>query len=279
VSARPIDPDRGLQRVALERFGPAGHAPGHDLVIEEQAIALSYNGFTHAVMMATPTDLEDYARGFSLTEGIVERGDSWRLLAVERHALGVVLEMGIAPARFDVLRERRRSLVGSSACGLCGSESLAQVARPVRQVARECHTDVATIAAAMAALVEHQQMNRASGGVHAAGYFADGQILVREDVGRHNALDKLVGALQSSEPMADGVLVLTSRASYELLHKAAMVDLAIVATVSAPTTAAIALAEAAGITLLGFARGMQMNVYTHARRVAAAGATGADARA
>ncbi len=260
---------RGLQRVALERIDAGARQPGHDLVVEEQAIALSYNGDTYAVMMATPTDLEDYARGFSLTEGIVGRSDCWRLLAIERHRLGMVLEMGISQERFDATRARRRSVAGNSACGLCGSESLAQIARPARRVTHECRIDVQTITQAMSALVAHQQMNHASGGVHAAGYFADGTILVREDVGRHNALDKLVGAMVAAGPTTHGVLVLTSRASYELLHKAATAELAIVATVSAPTTAAIELADAVGITLVCFARGMLMNIYTHGQRLVA----------
>ncbi len=272
MSVDPAAVDAGLQPVALARLGPQGPVHDHDLVVEEQAVALSYNGSTHAVMMVTPTDLEDYARGFSLTEGIVERGDPWRLLAVERHPAGWVVEMGIPSARFDALAARRRQFSGSSACGVCGSESLQAVLRPASPVTREARTDAGTIARAMAALAGHQPLNRASGGVHAAGYFAGGAIVVREDVGRHNALDKLVGALDSGDRAPDGVLVLSSRASYELVHKAATAGLAVLATVSAPTTAAIALAESAGITLVGFVRGQTMNVYAHAWRVAEAAA-------
>lgn len=269
MSTRP-----GLHHVGLTRIDGDAHAPGADWVVDEVPVALAYNGSTHAVMMATPTDLEDYARGYSLTEGIVAAGDPWRLLAIERHAHGVVLEMAIAPERAEAIDGRRRRLVGSSACGVCGSATLAEVARPVATVGRSVRTSTAGIAQALSALAERQSLNHASGGVHAAGCCVAGALLVREDVGRHNALDKLVGALALREARPDGVLVLTSRASHELLHKAAVAGFEIVATVSAPTTAAIALAEAAGITLVGFVRGARMNVYTHGHRLEETGATG-----
>jgi len=237
-----------------------------DQVIEETPIAMLYNGISHAVMMATPTDLEDFALGFSLSEGIVEDIGQFSFIESVKSDLGLSLEMAIPQSRFDLLRERLRSIAGASACGLCGIESLQAAIRQVSPVDSRQQISVAAITRGVEALSERQPLNRKSGGVHAAGFVHAEGILVREDVGRHNALDKLIGA-NAKQKTGDGFLVLSSRASYELVHKAAMANIGIVVAISAPTAMAIKLAESSGITLVCFARGEQMNVYTHSERV------------
>lgn len=237
-----------------------------DRVIHELPIAMLYNGVSHAVMMATPSDLEDYALGFSLSEGIVENAGQFSFIEVVHSDLGLSLEMGIPQARFDLLRERQRHLGATSGCGLCGVESLQAAIRVAPTVTSNERISVTAINDAIRVLSERQPLNNESGGVHAAGYVHAEGILVREDVGRHNAMDKLIGAL-ARRNLGEGFLVLSSRASYELVHKAAMANIAIVVAISAPTSMAIKLAESSGITLIGFARGEQMNVYTHEFRI------------
>ncbi len=235
-------------------------------VADETPVALLYNGDPFAVMMATPMDLEDFALGFALTEGIVASADEFRLVDVIRNERGISLHGAIPQARFDALGERRRNLEGRSGCGLCGVESLEAAIRPIRVVSGRCHVSVAQIRAGLEQLAQHQTLNAASGGVHAAGYVHADGIVVREDVGRHNALDKLVGALASA-PLPDGFLVMTSRASYEIVHKSAMANIVMVVAISAPTALAIELAVKAHITLVAFARGETMNVYSAIERV------------
>ena len=237
-----------------------------DQVIEEMPIAMLYNGVSHAVMMATPSDLEDFALGFSLGEGIVENPGQFSFVEAVKSELGLSLEMTIPQSQFDLLAERQRHQGASSGCGMCGIESLQAAMRPAPMVTSNLKIRVDEISVGIHALSERQPLNRQSGGVHAAGYVHAGGILVREDVGRHNALDKLIGGL-SKENSGDGFLVLSSRASYELVHKAAMANIAMVVAISAPTSIAIELADACGITLICFARGKQMNVYTHAERL------------
>ena len=256
-----------VREVAALRIDRGERQSFSDAVIEEAPIALLYNGVSHAVMMATPADLEDYALGFSLAEGVVEEPDELRFVEAIDTGMGVMVELLIPQARFDLLHERRRALVGGSGCGLCGVESLQAAMRPAPAVPWGFRTSTEAIVQGVRALAEAQVLNRRSGGVHAAGYVHAGGILVREDVGRHNALDKLVGALRRSDVGA-GFLVLSSRASYELVHKAACAGIGIVVAISAPSTLAIELAQSSGITLVAFARGEQMNVYTHADRIA-----------
>lgn len=237
-----------------------------DQVITETPIAMLYNGVSHAVMMATPSDLEDFALGFSLSEGIVDSPEHYRFVEVLQSELGLSLEMAIPQIQFDLLAQRQRHSGVASSCGLCGVESLQAAIRPAPQVDSGMRISIASISDSIAALSERQCLNQQSGGVHAAGFVHADGILVREDVGRHNALDKVIGAL-ANQKMGDGFLVLSSRASYELIHKAAMADIAVVVAISAPTSMAISLAESCGITLICFARGEQMNVYTHAERL------------
>lgn len=237
-----------------------------DQVIEELPIAMLYNGVSYAVMMATPTDLEDFALGFSLSEGIVENIEQFSFIEALKNDLGVSIEMVIPQAQFDLLAERRRNTAGASGCGLCGVESIQAAMRPAPKVNSHQRISIDAITQGVQALSEQQPLNQKSGGVHAAGFVHADGILAREDVGRHNALDKLIGAL-AKQNLGNGFLVLSSRASYELVHKAATANIGIVVAISAPTSMAIQLAESCGITLICFARGEQMNVYTHAARL------------
>jgi formate dehydrogenase accessory protein FdhD len=256
----------GLKPVAGLRLEGGLRRTFADQVVEETPVALLYNGRPHAVMMATPSDLEDFALGFALTEGVVERAEEFKLVDCLRTDRGISLQAAIPQHRFDALDGRSRNLTGRSGCGLCGVESLDAAIRPVRRVDDDSQVSIAAISDGLRRLADAQPLNRISGGVHAAGFVHAKGILVREDVGRHNALDKLVGALASTH-LGSGFLVITSRASYEIVHKAATAGIAVVVAISAPTDLAIRLADEAGMTLAAFARGTTMTVYTHAERV------------
>ena len=250
---------------ALRVRAGARHA-AHDEAVVECPVALLYNGQSHAVMMATPHDLGDYALGFALSEGIVATPAEFALVDTVVHDGGIALHAAIPQARFDALQSRRRSLEGRSGCGLCGVESLDAALRPVPPVAPARPVDAAAIHAAVRALAGLQPLNARSGGVHAAAFVHDGGLLVREDVGRHNALDKLIGAMAGPGSALDphaGFAVMTSRASYELVHKAATAGIAMLVAISAPTDLAVRTAQAAGLTLVGFARDDGFNVYAH----------------
>ncbi|MBB3008641.1 formate dehydrogenase accessory sulfurtransferase FdhD [Cupriavidus alkaliphilus] len=241
-----------------------------DEVAEEVPVALVYNGISHAVMLATPADLEDFALGFSLSEGIVARASDVYDIEIETREHGISVQLEIASEAFMRLKNRRRSLAGRTGCGLCGTESLEQVMRapaPVHSTA-SFHTDV--IQAAFVQLQLRQALQRHTGATHAAAWLrADGHVsLVREDVGRHNALDKLAGALaRGGEDIAGGAVLVTSRASYEMVLKAAAIGAGVLAAVSAPTALAVRLADQAGITLAGFVRAGAHVVYAHPQRL------------
>ena len=267
VAAKPKFDDRqGLKPAVAMRLDGQRRETFADRVVEETPVALLYNGRSYAVMMATPADLEDFALGFALTEGVVERANEFRLVDCLQTAHGISLQAAIPQHRFDALVERSRNLAGRSGCGLCGVETLEAAVRPVRKLSDHLWVTSAAISQGLRQLADAQPLNRISGGVHAAGFVHASGILVREDVGRHNALDKLVGALVSAT-VGSGFLVMTSRASYEIVHKAAAAGIAIVVAMSAPTNLAIRLADEAGITLVAFARGNTMTVYTHDDRV------------
>ena len=264
----------GVQTVAALRIEGGVAQPVRDGVVEEVPVALLYNGHPHAVMMATPTDLADFALGFALTEGIVAKAAEFRLVDVLHDAAGISLQAAIPQARFDALAMRTRALAGRSGCGLCGIESLQAAIAPVPAVAAPACFEPADIARALQALHAVQPLNADCGGVHAAAFVDADGLLVREDVGRHNAFDKLVGAL-ALQPRREGFALVTSRASYEIVHKAAMAGIGLLAAISAPTALAIRIADEAGLTLVAFARGERFTVYTHPWRVPAAQATGA----
>jgi formate dehydrogenase accessory protein FdhD len=268
-----VDLTEGLRRLRAQRIHGVTRIEHEDAVVVETPVALLYNGLSFAVMMATPSDLEDFALGFALSEGIVATPDEFQLVDIVRSDAGVALHGAIPQLRYDALESRRRNIEGRSGCGLCGVESLLDAVRPVPCVGAGANVSTVAIRAALAALASQQPLNALSGGVHAAGFVHHGVVLVREDVGRHNALDKLIGALalESAGIERDsGFLVITSRASYEIVHKAATAGITTVIAISAPTDLAIRIADQAGITLAAFARGDTINVYTHAGRIVTA---------
>ena len=236
----------------------------HDWVADEVPVALEYNGISHAVMLATPLDLEDFALGFSLSEGILDAAHELYAVEEEPSPQGITLRLQVASSAFARLKERRRSMTGRTGCGLCGTESLAHVARdlPVlgagRPLAREA------ISRAMSQFCALQTLQQATGAVHAAAWCsAQGEVMwLREDVGRHNALDKLIGALAAQDVDAgSGFIAVTSRASFEMVQKTAMAGVPLLAAVSAPTSFAVATAQRARMTLVGFARQQDLVVY------------------
>lgn len=241
-----------------------------DDVAEEVPVALEYNGISHAVMLATPADLEDFALGFSLTEGIVANARDVFEIDTQVGEQGIAVQLRIAGDAFARMKTRRRAMTGRTGCGLCGVESLSQMARMPAPVASAARFDGARLHAGFAELQRRQALLRHTGATHAAAWLrADGSVaLVREDVGRHNALDKLIGALaRSGEPAADGAALVTSRASYEMVVKAASAGIGVLAAVSGPTAMAVRLAEQAGVTLAGFVRPGRHVVYTHSARL------------
>ncbi|MBV8658803.1 MAG: formate dehydrogenase accessory sulfurtransferase FdhD [Burkholderiales bacterium] len=238
-----------------------------ETLAEEAAIALVYNGISHAVMMATPLDLEDFALGFSLTEGILTRREELYDLDITHGERGITLDMRIAEPRFLAMKDTRRTLAGRTGCGLCGQDSLEHAIRPVPRVESGVHIRPQDVSTALASLAAQQPLNQATGAVHAAGAWHAGQLTVREDVGRHNALDKLIGALLHARMSPPPLLVMSSRASYEIIYKAAIAGIPVIAAISAPTAMALRMADEAGITLIGFARDTRMTVYTHPERI------------
>ena len=241
-----------------------------DMVIDEVPVALVYNGISHAVMMATPADLEEFALGFSLSERILAHAGQCYGIEVEHGAEGIAVQLDIASEAFMALKDRRRSLAGRSGCGLCGVDSLQQVARPLPQLAPARGLHAEGVRRALDAIGDEQQLARLTGAAHAAAWCAmDGGLrLVREDIGRHNALDKVIGAMarMGARP-EDGFLLITSRVSFEMAQKAAMAGVPALVGMSAPTLAAVEVAEKAGMTLLAFARGRDFVCYTHADRL------------
>jgi FdhD protein len=267
--ASPLPPPSAQLGCVIERG--ATSRVGSRCVPEETAIAFTFNGSTHAVMMATPDSLEDFAVGFALTEGLIDDPAEIASLAVAPLPLGVEVRMWLSDPRGKAYVERRRTLAGPTGCGLCGIESLEAAMRTAPQVAvDDLRLDARAIAAAMASLAPGQRLNAETHAVHAAGFWTDakGLIAVREDVGRHNALDKLAGALaRSGERAATGLIVMTSRVSIELIQKAARIGAPAIAAISAPTAAAVRLADACGITLIAVARGQDFEIFTHAERL------------
>ena len=261
---------RGARRL-IWRTEPAPPALVADrLVAEETPVAFSYQGASYAVMMATPADLKDFAVGFSLTEGVIESPEDIEELAIAPVPNGIVLRMDLTAEHAAAFWERRRYLAGPSGCGLCGLESLAEATPSPKRVGPGIRVSGAAILEAIAGLPAFQPMNHVTGALHAAALWLPrgGIAVVREDVGRHNALDKLCGAAAlAGIDAAGGVLLLTSRVSVEMVQKAACLGVSILAAVSAPTALALRAADAAGITLIGIARRDGFETFTHPHRI------------
>ena len=261
-----------IRRVHSKVWRDGGVSQGIRAVPEETAIALTYNGGTYAVMMGTPQDLEDFAIGFSLSEGIVQSLKDIDSLEVVPLDDGIELRMWLAQSKADHLSERRRHIAGPTGCGICGIDSIAEAVRPAAIVAHGRSFTPEQIMSAMQAVPPLQKINSETRTVHAAAFWmpARGIVALREDVGRHNALDKLAGGLAKDKVSAgEGMVLLTSRVSVEMVQKTAAMGAPLMVAVSAPTALAIRMADAAGITLAAIARADGFEVFTHPGRITA----------
>ncbi len=256
--------------VASMTWRHRGATDGKRIIPEETAVAFTYDGGSYAVMMATPQNLEDFALGLSFTERVISSPADIRQLDIVEHDAGIELRMWLSAPHAAALSDRRRHLAGPTGCGLCGIESLDEAVRPVSRVTTEQTFTFSEIMGALESLPARQELNRQTRAVHAAAFWRSdaGLHAVREDVGRHNALDKLAGALlRDRVPTHTGMVLLTSRVSVEMVQKTAMIGAPMIVAVSAPTGLAARTAEAAGITLVAIARGDGFEVFTHPQRV------------
>jgi len=247
-------------------------APSKDFVAQEIPIALEFNGISHAVMLATPTDLEDFALGFAICEGIIDRADQFYGAEVATNCDGITVQIDIAAGCFVKLKERRRNLIGRTGCGICGTESLEQVIRDLpKPKASAANLKASSIARALRNIQTYQKLQQITGATHAAAWVDEqGQLkLIREDVGRHNALDKLIGAgLRSKHTdWSHGMLLVTSRASMEMVQKALFAGFHTLVAMSAATKMAIDLAQQNDLCLIGFARPDKWTIYSHPSRI------------
>lgn len=258
------------EEVRIGRWRAGATSAATDRVAVEVPVALSYNGVSHTVMLASPRDLEDFALGFSLTEGIVQTPREMRDIEIETTNKGVLVHMTIASERFETLKDRRRSMAGRTGCGLCGAESLDQVVRPLPPVSATTRFTPEAIQRAAGEMGGWQVLQKETGATHAAAWFDEaGKIhALREDVGRHNALDKLIGALaKAPADVPAGAFMVTSRASYEMVQKSVSAGVGLLAAVSAPTAFAIERAEDWNLTLVGFVRPGSSVTYSRAWRL------------
>jgi FdhD protein len=263
----PVAPTSSRVDALTLRDGIA--AAAEECVAEEVAVALEVNGIAHAVMLATPADLDDFALGFLLSEGIIDARHDLLEVEVERVESGIALRAEVVQRCVHRLKERRRALAGRTGCGLCGTESIAEAIRPVRRDVARIEVDASALARAMQALAAGQTLQRATGATHAAAWMTlDGSLqTVREDVGRHNALDKLIGACLRERTDRDaGFCLITSRCSFEMVQKAIAAGIGTLVAVSAPTALAIRTAAAAGVALLTLDRAQGQFLYTEAAR-------------
>lgn len=264
----------GVETARVYRFrgGLPAQDTDTDWLAQETPIALEFNGISHATVLASPCDIEDLALGFSLTEGIIRSAADVYDIEVTETPQGQIARLTIASACLDQLKRRRRTLAGRTGCGLCGLESLDDVVRPLPAVPGPARPIAPTaILRAMQALRQQQPLHQQTGATHAAAWSTlEGQLhAVREDVGRHNALDKLIGALvKQGQDTAAGFAVISSRASFEMVQKAAAVGIPAVAAVSAPTRYAVQTAEQLGVLLIGFARNQDFTAYAHPQHLA-----------
>jgi FdhD protein len=258
------------QQSKVERWQGNIRTVQQDYIAEEVPVSLIYNGEPHVVMLVTPTNLEDFALGFSITEGIIEAPTELQSTHIYNRANGIEVRLKIPASRFCHIADKGRNLTGRTGCGLCGASTLEQAIKDANPVQRTLTVSADELTLSLDDIKQHQQLNGLTGAVHAAAWVVPGQGVqcVREDVGRHNALDKLIGLLlRMGKNPASGYVVMTSRASYELIQKAASVGISFLAAMSAPTGLAIRMANEAGLTLVGFVRGNQHVVYSHPDRL------------
>jgi FdhD protein len=261
---------RPAQIVHRQIWRESGLSSGSRSIPEETAVALTYNGGTYAVMMTTPQDLEDFAIGFSLSEGIIGSSGDIASLDIVRLDDGVELQMWLSKPEADRLQERRRHIAGPTGCGLCGIDSIAEAMRPAAVIESGQKFSSEQIMRAMQNLPLLQKLNMETRAVHAAAFWhsSRGIVALREDVGRHNALDKLAGVLARACVVArEGIILLTSRISVEMVQKSAAIGAPVIVSVSAPTALAVRMADLAGITLAAIARADGFEVFTHPCRI------------
>ena len=259
-----------LEKLKVDRWKNFTHSTSEDLVAIETPVAIEYNGISHAVMLASPADLKDFALGFSLTEDIIKNVDEMYSCEVVHQADGIVVKANITSKRFMALKDRRRNLTGRTGCGLCGVETIEQAVRHHEPVTHRNMVSDLHLLQGMQKMQELQPMHQVCGATHAAAWMSlDGHIqCVREDVGRHNALDKLIGNLSYwSRDLSQGVALITSRASYEMVQKCAAMNIGLVAAISAPTSLAARLAKDSGVTLVGYMREQSYVAYAHPERI------------
>ena len=271
ASAASHESHAGFVRRPIRRWRAGKVSQLTDAIAEEIPVALVYNERPHVVMMATPRDLDDFALGFSLSEGIVGAAGELEIIESKTLLEGIEIRLRIPASRAEALESRHRNLTGRTSCGLCGAQALEDAVRQPARVGAGPSIGAAILHRTLSQLHDRQPLNVATGATHAAAWAAlDGDVaLIREDVGRHNALDKLIGAMaKSNRRVDDGFLVVTSRASYEMVQKSATVGIAILAAISAPTSLAIHLAEETGMTLVGFARPEGHVIYANPARIA-----------
>ena len=258
------------QQSTVDRWKGGLHERKQDYIAEEVPISLIYNGLPHVVMLATPTNLEEFALGFSITEGIIKNSQELISARIYNRSNGIEVQLKIPDRRFQGLTDKGRNLTGRTGCGLCGASTLRQAIRQPNPVNGDLTLSAAELCSALTDIKQHQKLNELTGAVHAAAWAVPGQgiLTIREDVGRHNALDKLIGfLLRTGKDLSSGFVLVTSRASYEMVQKTAWVGITLLAAISAPTGLAIRLANETGLTLIGFARDDQYVIYTHPQRL------------
>ena len=258
------------QEFTVDRWKSDQHISELDSIAEEVPISLIYNGMPHVVMLATPTNLEEFALGFSITEGIIKSPQELLSARVYNRSNGIEVQIKIPEERFQCMSDKGRNLTGRTGCGLCGASTLKQAIRKPSEVVGDLRVSAIDLSNALTELVSFQKLNKMTGAVHAAAWVIPGEgiIDIREDVGRHNALDKLIGfLLRTEKELSSGFVLVTSRASFEMVQKTAWVGINMLAAISAPTGLAIRLAKETNLTLIGFARGAQHVIYTHPHRL------------
>lgn len=272
--AEPLPLELGwpsYRQISVDRWQNGQHEQRQDYVAEEVPISLVYNGIPHVVMLATPTNLEEFALGFSITEGIIKSPQELLSARVYHRSNGIEVQIKIPEQRFQCLSDKGRNLTGRTGCGLCGASTLKQAIRHPGPVSNGgLVLSAEELRSALAGIKQYQKLNQITGAIHAAAWAVPGQGIldIREDVGRHNALDKLIGfLLRTDKDLSAGFIVVTSRASYEMVQKTAWVGVSLLVAISAPTGLAIRLANEAGLTLVGFARDNQHVIYTHPQRL------------